>query len=136
VTFVELRPIREAVDPLVLATTVRMGGRLDLQGVTQIYAQRWAIESAFETMKAWGLEAFMVRHWEAIERLLWIVALAYTLATLVLYPRQFARFRDEVRAVVRCWGALGATLTIGKVAEAIGQDMRRHTRAWKRAWCG
>jgi hypothetical protein len=34
------------------------------------------METAFETMKAWGLARFMVRSWQAIDRLRWLVAVA------------------------------------------------------------
>ena len=35
--------------------------RADARGVAWVYAQRWSIETAFETLKAWGLGRFMVR---------------------------------------------------------------------------
>ena len=51
-----------------------------------------AIETAFETMSAWGLGRFMVRTWKAVDHLLWIVALAYMLIRLVLQSPSLTRF--------------------------------------------
>ena len=48
-TFVELVPEHPKLDPLVLATTLPVGGRFDVQGIAHVYAQRWSIETAFET---------------------------------------------------------------------------------------
>jgi hypothetical protein len=90
---------------------------------------RWAIESGFETMKAWGWEQFMVRQWVAIDRLLWWVALAYALATLALYSAQLDRFRTGVIRLLKQGGAFGRRLTVGKLAEAVAVDFRHHRRA-------
>jgi hypothetical protein len=135
-TFVELVPEHPKLDPLVLATTLPVGGRFDVQGIAHVYAQRWSIESAFETMKSWGLEAFMVRAWVAIERLLWLVALAYALATLVLYDGSSARLRRQLERVLQVGGVVGRRLTVGKVAEGLGLDYRQHRRAWLHCWVG
>ncbi len=102
--------------------------------MAHIYSQRWAIESAFETMKAWGLDQFMVRQWAAIERLVWIVAVAYAVATLALYERAMTRFREQAYGVLRRWSAVKRWLTVGKVAEALGYDYHHHTRAWTGVW--
>jgi hypothetical protein len=133
-TFLELAPVDGQHDPLVLATSFWVRTRTDAQGVAHIYSQRWAIETAFETMKAWGLEQFMVRQWDAIERLLWIVAVAYALATLALYLRALARFRAQAYGVLQRWSAVKRWLTVGKVAEALGYDYHHHPRAWTRVW--
>jgi hypothetical protein len=133
-TFLQLVPQDGTTDPLVLATNLPIRGRLDAQGVTHVYAQRWCIESGFETMKSWGLEKFMVRKWEAIERLLWCVAVAYALATLLLVDEQSARLRLQAMRVLRVWGAVGRQLTVGKVAEALGLDWVHHRRAWHQVW--
>jgi hypothetical protein len=135
-TFVELVPDHPKLDPLVLATTLPVGGRFDVQGIAHVYAQRWSIESAFETMKSWGLEAFMVRAWVAIERVLWLVALAYALATLVLYDESCGRMRRQLERVLKVGGVVGRRLTVGKVAEGLGLDYRQHRRAWLRCWVG
>jgi len=68
----------------VVATNLPVRTAAEAQKVVSIYAQRWAVESGFETMKGWGLEKFMVRQWEAIDRLVWLVGVAYALATLAL----------------------------------------------------
>ena len=135
-TFVELVPDHPKLDPLVLATTLPVGGRFDVQGIAHVYAQRWSIESAFETMKSWGLEAFMVRAWTAIERVLWLVALAYALATLVLYDESCGRMRRQLERVLKVGGVVGRRLTVGKVAEGLGLDERQHRRAWLHCWVG
>ena len=134
--FVQLVPNHPKLDPLVLATTLPVGGRFDVQGIAHVYAQRWSIESAFETMKAWGLEAFMVRAWVAIERVLWLVALAYALTTLVLYDESCGRMRRQLERVLKVGGVVGRRLTVGKVAEGLGLDYRQHRRAWLHCWVG
>lgn len=85
-------------------------------------------------MKAWGLEQFMVRQWEAIEHLLWIVALAYTLATVALYQATLHRFREQAQTILRQWGAVKRWLTVGKLVEALGYDFAHHPRAWFQIW--
>ncbi len=77
--FVQLVPLDGTTEPLVLATTLPVATLADVKGVVRVYAWRWAIESGFETMKAWGLGRFMVRSWQAIDRLLWTVAVAFAL---------------------------------------------------------
>jgi hypothetical protein len=94
--------MREVVDTLVLATT--------------LHIYRWAAgpprrdpylcatldhEVRLRDDESAGTGGLYGVHWQAIERLVWIVALAYSLATVVWFPRQFARFRDEAWAVVR-----------------------------------
>ena len=85
-------------------------------------------------MKAWGLEQFMLRQWDVIERLLWIMAVAYALATVTLYAPGLARFREQAQHVLRQWGVVKRWLTVGKVAEALGYDYHHHTRAWTHLW--
>jgi hypothetical protein len=76
----------------------------------------------------------MVRAWVAIERLLWLVALAYALATLVLYDGSSARLRRQLVGVLKVGGVVGRRLTVGKVAEGLGLDERQHRRAWLHCW--
>lgn len=83
-------------------------------------------------MKAWGLEDFMVQQWEAIEHLLWIVALAYALAIVALYQADFGPFRAQAKAILQHWGAVKRWLTPGKVVEALGYDFAYHPHAWFR----
>jgi hypothetical protein len=92
------------------------------------------IETGFETMKAWGLERFMVRTWQAIDRLLWVVALAYALLVVALRDGAQAILREQATALLKRLAALGRRLTVGKLAEAIGLDYARHRRAWVQAW--
>ena len=133
-TFVQLVPLDGRVAPLVVATTLPVHSRVDAQGIAQVYAQRWAVETAFETMKSWGLGRFMVRQWGAIDRLVWSVAVAYAVATLALYLPTVRRFRVHAEQVLRAWGVVGRGLSAGKVAEALGLDFQRHRRAWFAAW--
>jgi hypothetical protein len=133
-TVVELRPLDGAAEPLVLATTLPVATLADAKGVAWVYGQRWAVETAFETLKAWGLGAFMVRAWQAIDRLLWVVALAYALAVLALRDPRLGRLRDRAVALLRQQAALGRRLTPGKLAEALGLDFARHRRAWASCW--
>jgi hypothetical protein len=133
-TFVELRPLAGTRDPLVLATTLPVGTLADARGIAWVYSQRWTIETGFETLKAWGLGRFMVRGWEAIDRLLWIVALAYTLLLLALQTPRLAGLRRQAGALLRQQSVRGPELTVGKLAEAIGLDFPYHRRAWAAVW--
>jgi hypothetical protein len=133
-TFVELRPLAGTRDPLVLATTLPVGTLTDARGIAWVYSQRWTIETGFETLKAWGLGRFMVRGWEAIDRLLWIVALAYTLLLLALQTPRLAGLRRQAGALLRQQSVRGPELTVGKLAEAIGLDFPYHRRAWAAVW--
>ena len=101
---------------------------------TAVTRMRWAIETMFETLHAWGQERFMVRSWQAIDRLLWILAIAYALLLLVLHHPALQRFRAEAEALLRRLSVVGQRLTIGKLAEAIRLDWARHDRAWTSGW--
>jgi hypothetical protein len=133
--FIELRPLDGVTDPLVLATTLPVDRLVDVQGVVRVYSWRWSIETAFETMKAWGLGRFMVRSWQAIDRLLWLVAVAYALLVVAARDGPLALLREQAIALLKRLAVLGRRLTVGKLAEAIGLDYHRHRRAWVSVWC-
>jgi Transposase DDE domain len=99
-----------------------------------VYAWRWSIETAFETMKAWGLGRFMVRSWQAIDRLLWLVAVAYALLVVAARDGPLTLLREQAVVLLKRLAVLGRRLTVGKLAEAIGLDYARHRRAWTTAW--
>jgi hypothetical protein len=132
--FVELWPLDGVTDPLVLATTLPVDTRAAVKGVVRVYSWRWAIETAFETMKAWGLGRFMVRSWQAIDRVLWLVAVAYALLVVAARDGPLAVLREQAIALLKRLAVLGRRLTVGKLAEAIGLDYQRHRRAWTTAW--
>ncbi len=132
--FLELAPREERVEPLVLATTLPAESLADAKGIARIYSQRWAIEAAFETMHGWGQDRFMVRSFDAIDRLLWIVALAHALVELALRDGKLAGFRVQALRLLKQQTVLGRRLTVGKLVEAIGLDFARHLRAWAPAW--
>ena len=142
VTFVQAVPCMEqgappaapTPDPLVLATTLPVDTPAQARAVVRLYAQRWAIETGFETMHAWGQDAFMVRQWTAIDRLLWVLALAYALLVLALVLRSCGRLRAQATVLLTRLSVVGAHLTVGKLAEAIGLDYPRHQRAWSHVW--
>jgi Transposase DDE domain len=131
---VALRPLDGVTEPLVLATTLPVNRLVDIKGVVRVYSWRWAIETAFETMKAWGLGRFMVRSWQAIDRLLWLVAVAYALLVVAARDGPLAILREQAAALLKRLAVLGRRLTVGKLAEAIGLDYQRHRRAWCTAW--
>ena len=134
VNFVELVPLNPDLTPLVLVTTLAITTPAQARAVARLYACRWAIETAFETMHAWGQERFMVRKWVAIDRLLWILAIAYALLLLVLHHPKLHRFCAQAEALLRLLSVVGQRLTIGKLAEAIRLDWIRHDRAWTSGW--
>lgn len=138
VTFVQAVPQEGpgagTTDPLLLATTLPVQTPAQARAIVRLYAQRWAIETGFETMHAWGQDAFMVRRWIAIDRLLWVLALAYALLVLALVVRPLRRLRDHATTLLHRLSVVGAHLTVGKLAEAIGLDYQRHQRAWTHAW--
>jgi hypothetical protein len=132
--FVELRPLDGVTDPLVLATTLPVEHLAGVRGVVRVYSWRWSIETAFETMKAWGLGRFMVRSWQAIDHLLWVVAVAYALLVVAARAGPLAIFCEQALAVLKRLSVLGRRLTVGKLAEAIGLDYQGHRRAWGTSW--
>ena len=85
-------------------------------------------------MKAWGLGLFMVRSWQAIDRLLWLVAVAYALLVVAARAGPLTLLREQAVALLKRLAVLGRCLTVGKLAEAIGLDYQRHRRAWTTAW--
>jgi hypothetical protein len=85
-------------------------------------------------MKGWGLDQFTVRDWQAIDRLLGIVAVAYTLLLVVLRLPALARLRAQAVALLKARAVLGRQLTPGKLAEPIGLDFPRHRRASASVW--
>jgi hypothetical protein len=85
-------------------------------------------------MHAWGQDHVRVRAWVAIERLLWVLALAYALVVLALHHPRLQRLRDQAVAVLTQLSVVGAQLTSGKLVEALGLDCARHARAWLNAW--
>ena len=115
------------------ATTLAVNTRGQARAVVGLYAQRWSIETGFETMHAWGQDRFMVRRWTAIDRLLWVLALAYALVVLALYDRTLRRFRDQAITLLKQVSVVGDDLTVGTLAEAISLDDQRHQRAWTSA---
>jgi hypothetical protein len=131
ITVGHLVPEEEGVDPLVLTTTVPVQTLAQARAIAGISAQRWSIETAFQTMHAWGQDAFMVRSWRAIERLLWVVAIAYTLATLLLLAPACRSLRRQARVLLRQCAVLGHHLTVGKLAQALSVDYDQHRRAWR-----
>ena len=134
VNFVQLVPMQDGLDPLVLVTTLSVESLADAKGIARIYAQRWAIETGFETMHAWGQDRFMVRSFQAIDRLLWIVGLAHALMVLALRDGKLAGFRDQAKRLLKRQAVLGRRLTVGKLAQAIALDFSRRRRAWAYAW--
>jgi hypothetical protein len=76
----------------------------------------------------------MVRAWQAIDRILWIVAIAYTLLVLALHDPRLVGLRRQAGALLRKQSVLGADRTVGKLAEAIGLDFPGHRRAWAAVW--
>ena len=119
---------------MVVATTLPVDTRADAIGVARVYSWRWAIETGFETMKAWGLDRFMVRAWTAIARLLWAVALAYALLVLALRDGPLTLLHEQATALLTRLSVRSRRLTGGKFAEAIGLDYARHRRAWAHCW--
>jgi len=132
--FVELLPLDGVTDPLVLATTLPVDALAAVQGVVRVYSWRWSIETAFATMKAWGLGRFMVRRWQAIDRLLWLVAVAYALLVVAARDGPLAVLREQAERLLKRVAILGRRLTVGKLAQAIGLDYQRHRRAWSTVW--
>jgi hypothetical protein len=131
---VELMPRDGVTDPLVVATTLPVETLAAVQGVVRVSSLRWSIETAFETMKAWGLGRFMVRSWQAIDRLLWVVAVADARLVVAARDGPLAILREQAVALLTRLAVLGRRLTVGKLAEAIGLDFSRHRRAWASVW--
>lgn len=134
VNFLELVPVEGTLDPLVLVTTSPVESLADAREIARLYVQRWAIETGFETMRAWGQDRFIVRPSQAIDRLPWTVALAHALMVLALRDGKLAGFRAQAIRLIKAQAVLGRRLTVGKLAQAIGLDFVRHRRAWAYSW--
>ena len=150
VNFLEFVPVEEGLDSLVLVTTLPVQSLADARGIARVYGQRLAIETGFETMHGWptglsrpsdrlmgldwGQDRFMVRSFDAIDRLLWIVALAHASVMLALRDGKLAGFRDQAIRLLKQQAVLGRHLTVGKLAEAIRLDFDKHRRAWAHVW--
>jgi hypothetical protein len=132
--FVQLVPCDGTTAPLVLATTLPSDTLADVKGIVRVYSWRWSIETGFETMKGWGLGRFMVRKWQAVDRLLWLVAIAYALLVVALRAPPLTILRAQATKLLKRLAVLGHRLTVGKLAEAIGLDYAHHRRAWRTAW--
>ena len=102
--------------------------------VAWLYVRRRPIATGFEPLKALGLDCFMGRDWQAISRLLWIAPIAYTLLLLALHAPRLARLRRQAGALLRQQSVVGADLTVGKLAEALGLDFAGQRRAWAAVW--
>jgi hypothetical protein len=85
-------------------------------------------------MKGWGLDQCRVRAWEAVDRLLSIVAVADALLLLALRTPRLGRLRTQAIRLLKAQAVLGRRLTPGKLAEAIGLDFPHHRRAWAQVW--
>lgn len=131
ITFVVLLP-DNGTDPLILGTTLTVTTFAEACEIIHVYEKRWVIETSFETLKgSFGLEEFMVREWRAVERLLNLVAMAFTLLILLLESTQkniATRLSQAVR-VLKTWAAF-KTLTIGNLREAIALDLAEDPKAW------
>jgi hypothetical protein len=119
---------------LVLVPTLPLTTRAPARAVARLSASRGASETAFETLHAWGQERFMVRTWQAIDRLLWVLAVAYALLVLALHTPGLRSVRAHALALLKQQSALSAHLTVGKLAEASGLDSAPHARAWASGW--
>ena len=127
-------PVDGPTESLVLATTLPVDPVVQARALVRLDAQRWALETGFETMHSWGQDRFMVRSWTAIDRLLGVVAVACALVVRALHDRTVRCFRPPAEAVLKQLSVLGEPLTAGKLAEALGLDFARHSRAWLSAW--
>jgi Transposase DDE domain len=120
--------------PLVLVTTLPITTRAQARAIARLSSYRWAVETAFETMHAWGQERFLVRSWPAIARLLWVLAVACALLVLALHAPRLRALRAQAVALLKQQSVLGPHLTLGKLAEALRLDYAHHVRAWTSGW--
>jgi hypothetical protein len=122
-TFVVLLP-DNAPDPLILGTKLAFATVQEARAVIRVYEKRWLIETSFDTMKgAFGLEKFTVRKWQAIDRLLNLVALAFTVSTLLMNSSQknVQRLLSQAVHVFNRWAGF-KTLTLRKLREPMALD--------------
>ncbi len=131
ISFVVLLP-NNAPDPLLLGTTLDVSTLQDACAIIQVYEKRWTVETAFETLKgAFGLEKFMVRQWQAIDRLLNLVAVAFALLLLLMQGIQKnaqVLLAQAVRVLKQ--QAAFKRLTVGKLREALALDFEQYREAW------
>ncbi len=133
VNFVVLSPVTGSGEPLILATSLPVETLEEVRAVVRMYEYRWAIETMFEALKRdWHIDEFMVRHWRAIERLLWAGAMAYMVLLLLLLDVQeeSRQFLEEVRQFWRRRAVMGKDLGAGKLREALALDRADHFEDW------
>lgn len=133
-TFVALIPDEAGKEPLLLVTNLPVRGVEEARGAINVYERRWGIETTLETLKAWGLEKFMVRRWQAIGWLCSLLALAYCVSLLALYlakGKKLGPLLRQIGRLLRQLSVLGRRLTVGKLREAMGLDYQYHRRSWK-----
>jgi len=130
-TFVGLFPEEEKKEPLILATTFSVKDQREAQEIVKIYELRWGIETMLEVLKGWGLEKFMVRKWEGIERACWLMMLAYLILIAALILKRLRSLRNEAVKLLKKLSVIKGQLTLGKLREAIGLDWEEHRRAWR-----
>ncbi len=133
VNLVVLFALTTYIEPLILATSLPVKTLSQVQEVVNLYDYRWAIETTFENMKRdLHIDEFMVRHWQAIERLLWIGAMAYILLELWLIEARdrSRRLLADLMAFLRRCVIMGKKLSPGKLREAISLDFRDHFDLW------
>lgn len=131
ITFIVLLP-ENAPDPLILGTTLEVPTLAEARAVIQVYEKRWTIETAFETLKgAFGLERFMVRQWQAVERLLDLLSMAFAVLLLLMQGAQknVQVLLAQAIRVLKQRAAFKA-FTVGKLREAMVLDFEEHREDW------
>ena len=132
---IALLPERKEEELFFLITNLSVRNRRDARSLIKLYRSRWGIETAFETCKReLGLGRFMVRRVKAIERLLDLLTLAYTVLIFLLVSRGSlpARLHQAVWKLLRGWSVWrhAGRLTVGKLREALALDGRERRLAW------
>jgi DDE family transposase len=131
ITFGVLWP-EQVADPLIVGTTLSVATLQAARAVLRWSEPRWVIETSFETLKgAFGLEQFRVRQWQATERRLNLVAMAFTRLVLLM-PSTQKNVQVLVAQAVRVLkhGAAFKRLTLGKLREAMALDFDENREAW------
>jgi len=120
-----LTPVRQAVEPMLLATSLPASTCTDLAALVRIYSSRWAVETFFfsfkESFRAGGFRVFS--SWEAIDRLLAIAHIAFlALRLLFLVSQTKPWLARSFACQARRWFAGRTGLSFGRFLRLIQAD--------------
>lgn len=123
-----LKPCKDAVEPMYLATTLTTETVEDLRRIVRLYSWRWGIETFFwqfkQALRADGWRVFSC--WAAIDRLLTAAHMAYLVLALMVEFAKRGHLRDlmnRFKALLRSrFARPQGEITFGRFLRLIAMD--------------